>query len=638
MSTAKPLCRHCEKINPSRMLTSEVNELTIGFINDYNKTQDCSFCALISRAVSLIWKNNSSEDSYSVTKSASQLLVQSRSPLALRVDDRTEYLTPRILLATDKQPLSKQNNRPPLREIDRREDRFIFAEIESLSSSAESFIRRRAIPSVLDVSLVKKWLFDCKSHEHSKVVLSRTNNILFHGQHSFRLIDVVNECLMDRNEWCEYTALSYVWGRSFTILNAKENAKAASILVTTKANIDTLYRSHALSSLRRNQYGVIPRTVQDAMELTRKIGIRYLWVDTLCIVQDDQDDKSRLVSSMDSIYNGSTLTLIAAVGDDAHSGLLGVSHRPESPVESYEIVDNGKLLTLSLCLPSLCEEVRKGKWHTRGWTYQEQCMSPRCLYFTSKELFFQCPESQWREGYDYMELLPSQDVQIRTGPPWWSKRLRKDPDPTPYRYLWDFKTQLQAESYQMAVQEYSQRNLTHLNDVLNAFEGIFHRFNRSKIVSSLSIHQTQGIPTDILFQAILWFPSKSSQRRVSTIQGRMTVEKFSTWSWASWLGPIEFIFAESLWLSRSISYAPRKGVPVHVCIPQWQVGNSTERIWSNSAWKNAGKNYRRNWKCFPDSFSPTQEFLGNHIGIDLPWLLDQSFKTHRSTLEYGQLG
>ncbi|KAF7948487.1 uncharacterized protein EAE97_003898 [Botrytis byssoidea] len=639
MSTTKPLCQLCEKINPSRMLANEVNEIAVGFIHDYNKGQDCSFCALISRAASLAWRNNSSEDSRSAIKTASQLFIQSRSPLTLKVNGRTKYPAPRLLLASDQQASSQRNNRPPLREIDRCEDRFIFAEIEHLPNSADSFIRRRDIPSSLDVSLVQKWLVDCNSHEHSKVPLSRASNTLFHGQHPFRLIDVVEECLSDRNERCEYTVLSYTWGNSDTILNAEENTKEASILVTTQTNLDTLYCPRALSSLRRDRHpdGIVPRTVRDAMELTRKIGIRYLWVDTLCIVQDDHDDKSRLVSSMGNIYNSSTLTLIAAVGDDPHAGLRGVSHRPESPIEPYEIIDHGKLLTLSLCLPSLCEEVRKGKWYTRGWTYQEQCLSQRCLYFTSNELFFQCPERQWREGYDYMEQRSSQEIQVRTGPPWWSKRLRKDPDPTPYRYLGDVKAQLQAESYLMAVQEYSQRNLKHSNDVLDAFEGIFHRFNRPKNLSNLSIHQTQAIPADIFSQAILWFPSKTCQKRVRTTQARMSVKQFSTWSWASWIGSIEFIFAESLWLSRSISHAPRKGVPIHVCIPQWQVGNSTEKTWSNSAWKSAGKYYRRNLRRFPDSFSPTQQFLGSCIGIDLPYLLDQSFAARRSTLECGQL-
>ncbi|KAF7881087.1 uncharacterized protein EAF02_006978 [Botrytis sinoallii] len=233
---------------------------------------------------------------------------------------------------------------------------------------------------------------------------------------------------------------------------------------------------------------------------------------------------------MGNIYNGSTLTLIAAVGDNPHAGLRGVSHRPESPIEPYEIINHGKLLTLSLCLPSLCEEVRKGKWYTRVWTYQEQCLSQRCLYFTSNELFFNPPKASGGRDMTIWSNCPSQDIQVRTGPPWWSKRHRKDPDPTPYRYLGEVKGQLQAESYIMTVQEYSQRNLTHSNDVLDAFEGIFHRFNRPKNLSNLSIHQTQGIPADVLSQALLWFPSKTCQKRVRTTQARMAVKHFSTWS------------------------------------------------------------------------------------------------------------
>ncbi|GME30090.1 hypothetical protein DL764_000711 [Neofusicoccum parvum] len=271
------------------------------------------------------------------------------------------------------------------------------------------------------------------------------------------------------------------------------------------------------------------------MELTRRIGMRYLWVDTLCILQDDDNDKARLIGSIDDVYDNATVTVIAADGSDADAGLRGISPRTGRPIEPTKIADasDGVTLNLSICLPSLCEEVRRSTWNTRGWTFQEQCLSRRCLYFTAEETFFNCSEGQWREGYDYAAAKGwDHDIQFRTGPAWWGKNLRKDLDPTPYHYLGDMTRGLETQNYQRAVQNYSRKNLTFQHDVFNAFEGIFNRFKRSGDAYELSIRQTQGIPPHLLFQAILWFPSHDSRKRVcnSTQPGKLA-EQYSTWSW-----------------------------------------------------------------------------------------------------------
>jgi hypothetical protein len=207
-----------------------------------------------------------------------------------------------------------------------------------------------------------------------------------------------------------------------------------------------------------------------------------------------------------------------------------------------------------VCLPSLCEEVRKSTWNSRGWTFQEQSLSRRCLYFTAEETFFCCSDAQWREGYDYYgeSYYGGEDnktkqkyytsVQFRTGPPWWTNNLRRDLDPTPYHYLGGsgaHDDELDILDYQKAVQDYTRRELTKQSDALNAFEGVLNRFNRlgrsaadddqeGKRDSALGASQTQGIPTRLLFQALLWFPSAAAKRRV--VEQNSSVS-FSSWSW-----------------------------------------------------------------------------------------------------------
>ncbi|PWY90953.1 HET-domain-containing protein [Aspergillus heteromorphus CBS 117.55] len=627
----KQLCKRCDRLELGRMLADEVNERPMGAISHY-RNPTCPFCGLIARAKEVASADGWDLTTFSLTNPSPRLFIQSRSGVSVKNNGYVDHRSPRLLLAVDQKP-SRQQNRRPLREIDRLESRYILAEIESLSNDdLQGLMRRRDIPCRLSVPLVQHWLKGCKEHKHSAAALKRGSTGPFDGQ-PFRLIDVMQECLTLQLKRCDYVALSYVWGTSPTILTSDRNPESL-ILVTTRQNLSVLCHPHALSSSHL-RLGRIPQTISDAMELTRKIGIQYLWVDTLCIVQDDEQDKARLISHIDDVYDNSTVTIMAATGNGPDEGLAGIGPRVGCPIKPHYILDerNGGTLSLSLSLPSLCHEVRKGVWDTRGWTFQEQSLSQRCLYFTSDEIFFQCPEVQWREGYDYGEgHSPNTQVQIRTGPPWWSKRLRNDPDPTPYHYLGDTTNGLDVECYQRAVQEYSRRHLTYSHDILNAFEGIFNRFQQAQQSSrDLSIRQTQGIPAHLMVQALLWFPSESCRQRVST-------ERFSTWSWASWVGPVEFIFAESLWLSRSISHAPRKNAPLHIAIAQWHFGDANSGTWSNRAWQPARELRGQRSRHSPTQDLTTQRYLSDVIGIRPKPLLDQSLNPPQPSLRCGQLG
>ncbi|RYP20216.1 hypothetical protein DL765_002890 [Monosporascus sp. GIB2] len=603
----------------------------MGCLSDYNDP-DCPFCDLISKSICLAWGGGWNSERLCLTaRSPPQLFIQSRSPLSVMESGRTEHPQPRLLLAIDQKPPNFQHNRAPLREIDRVKDRFIIAEIESLpDDSAPSapkeanLLPRREVGDRINIPLVEHWLEECQGHKHSKKAVGRKGNDLFQREHPFRLIDVIDECLVQRTERCDYVALSYVWGQIPTILAPGDNAEMTPILLTIRENVKDLSVPKALSQSQQGSLknGRIPRTVRDAMELTRKIGIRHLWVDTLCIVQDDQEDKSRLIGRMDDVYDTATLTIIAAAGSDADAGLRGISPRTGRLIEPAKITNasDGTALNLSICLPSLCEE--------------------RCLYFTTEETFFNCIEAQWREGYNYGEQRRKDiDVQVRTGPPWWSMKLRKDPDPTPYHYLGDANKALDIQNYQRAVQDYSRKNLTFPQDVLNAFEGIFNRFKRPEDASEISIRQTQGIPAHFLFQGILWFPSDDCQKRFcKPSQPGGLSEQFPTWSWSSWIGPVEFVFAESLWLSRNISQAPIKRVPIYVPIPFWHYGDSSRRFWSRDTWKSACEARNDTAREESNELSRTKSYLSNHIGINFDLLLDDSLSEVPPSLSCGELG
>ncbi|KAI0853476.1 HET-domain-containing protein [Daldinia vernicosa] len=625
------LCSTCEKLDLERKFGNEIQEQIIGYFSEY-KDLSCPFCILVSRAIERAW---------GTTKVSCRIFIQSRSPLSVKENGHIHHPQPRLLVATDQKPPEFHDNRVPLRQIDRVRNRFIIAEIERLPSESElNYLPRLEVGTRLNIALLKSWLKECQNHEHSKLAIERGSSGLFQSQHPFRLIDVIQECLVQKDTRCDYVALSYVWGRRPTLQFPGQNEREVPILLSLQDNVKELSVSMGLSKSRpeTRKTGRIPRTIRDAMEFTRQIGMRYLWVDTLCIVQDDLEDKARLIGRMDDVYDCAAVTIIAAAGCDADAGLRGVSPRAGHPLKPTKIIDasDGSVLNISTCLRSLCEEVRSATWNTRGWVFQEQSLSQRCLYFTAEEVFFNCREAQWREGYNYARKINAHvDIDIRTGPPWWTRNLRRDLDPTPYHYLGDVGGKLDIQAFQTAVQEYSRKNLTYAHDILNAFEGIFNRFNGHRDVSELSIRQAQGIPPHLLYQAILWFPYGKPEKR--PCQSEQKADQFSTWSWVYWTGPVEFVFVDSLWLSRNISQAPIKRVPIYVPIICWYYGGSKKQFWTRDVWKTICETPNHATKKTTEEFRQTKHYL-SRIGMDTDVLLDWSRNTQPPDLDCGELG
>jgi hypothetical protein len=94
----------------------------------------------------------------------------------------------------------------------------------------------------------------------------------------------------------------------------------------------------------------LPETIRDAIDFVRQFGERYLWVDALCIVQDDTENIKDLMGKMDLIYRGAIFTIIAAAGAGAESGLPGVQPGSRNLQEYIEEINSGVRLLL---LPSL---------------------------------------------------------------------------------------------------------------------------------------------------------------------------------------------------------------------------------------------------------------------------------------------
>jgi hypothetical protein len=383
--------------------------------------------------------------------------------------------------------------------------------------------KRNKIRSRLDIALLRRLVKRCTDHDLCK------NRHLEMGIFfpSFRLIDVYEARLVEKTSPCDYFALSYVWGGS-------QNTG----LQTTKRNLDSLRQTSALNRDNQNHEERLPLTILDTIDLCRRLGQRYLWVDCLCIVQDDLEEKMRLIHGMGQVYENASLTIFAVSGSNADHGLAGVTARKDLRREkTYSIDTKMGALTLALARLSLRRQIENSRWNTRGWTYQEQVLSERRLYLTAEEAFFVCRESNWREGYQQGYGMPqprgrgiSRSASIpRYGFDEHFVRVpdRKDSEPSNW------------QSFISAVSVYTRKDLSYPEDALYAFSGIYGRFV-SIDHADPGIIATQGALLSSLPFSLFWYGVHDGTTK---IRKRSAIHdmKLSSWSWASWIGPMDFV-------------------------------------------------------------------------------------------------
>ncbi|PYI02141.1 heterokaryon incompatibility, partial [Aspergillus sclerotiicarbonarius CBS 121057] len=147
-------------------------------------------------------------------------------------------------------------------------------------------------------------------------------------------------------------------------------------LELTEGNKEKLSQHGALSEEKAR----LSHVVRDAIQLVRSIGERLLWVDSLCIVQDNAQTKHTQISNMDLIYSHAICTIVNVAGTNADSPLSGVQPGSRPAMVDLKVRFKDKILIVQP--PDLCHILAGSVYETRGWTFQERILSPRCIYFT----------------------------------------------------------------------------------------------------------------------------------------------------------------------------------------------------------------------------------------------------------------
>ncbi|KAJ3544818.1 hypothetical protein NM208_g2846 [Fusarium decemcellulare] len=291
---------------------------------------------------------------------------------------------------------------------------------------------------------------------------------------------------------------------------------------------------HQLSCLKviECQTGAIIKAPEgDAIQGTIRLNLHYLWVDQYCINQKDEAELAEQIGIIDMIYNLATVTLIAACGEDACFGLSGVSSTPRNQLPLVNI--HGRTWVSSEA--QLEHRIKKSRWWSRAWTYQEGLFSRRRIFFIDTEVYFECNNIYARESLSN-DLHDSAKIKF-TG-----------------IYYVGFSGHVKGglDRHIMAI---SKRQLTHQSDALNAMGGIFRAFSSmpspirhfwgipmernfsgysnwglgwDKTASSATIKGRPFYLDSCFADGLGWIPETISYRR----------DSFPSWSWAGWVVPL----------------------------------------------------------------------------------------------------
>lgn len=354
-----------------------------------------------------------------------------------------------------------------------------------------------------------------KSQLNSSPTLTRLLN-----SSRFRLVDVNTGDVHILREQVRYFALSYVCG----------NPPPDTALAIQAGQGDGV----VAWSLK---WQLLLRTIQDARTVIQQLHEQYLWIDSLCIDQNDAEDRRTIISQMASIYGCAYLTIVAASGDDAHFGLPGVASGSRSPDIVFDFSDSSRKICLLPKRPNFDALIQKSTWATRGWTYQEHLLSRRTLFITEVEAFltmagnYTC-ESQ--AAYRYQRSGEEPKLSLvgfvsNSGNSKLYASLQKD-KPLSWSHFGD------------AVVTYSQRTLTKSADRLAAFLGLMDRFGRSNSAPAL-LTTLNGLPMQWFYASLMWTShghqsvrhSKPVRIQFDELQSRA----LPSWSWVGWTGQVE---------------------------------------------------------------------------------------------------
>jgi len=334
---------------------------------------------------------------------------------------------------------------------------------------------------------------------------------------------------------CAYVALSYRWG-----------VEVKDVGATTKSRLEVYTTSIDESSL--------PATLRDAITLCRGIKVQYLWVDMLCIIQDDEEDWRRESSSMHRVYSNALLTVAAHHPTWCLTGFLGEQEFGQDAWQkcfqpSISIAEVKAPERMYVRIRKRPQDKKATPLEQRGWTVQEAILPTRIVHFTGAEMAWECNErwfcecghilgksgTRWDDPAQPFLKTLFQDRNMGITP-----RYGDGNDPT-------------GLPWTSVVVEYSRRQLTKSADKLVALSGLAQSISPSTEQNAepsgpndTAHRYLAGIWQHHIPMQLLWYIHDGGTKEIEPAHSRPLPYRAPTWSWASIDGFVGYSHADMI--------------------------------------------------------------------------------------------
>lgn len=380
------------------------------------------------------------------------------------------------------------------------------------------------------IDAVRHWLGDCqKNHlmctqSSMSSVASKPRRLIQVGPRSnaeIRLVDLEGMTQIGDEP---YVALSHCWGHSQHLVTQRNS------LASWKVNIPAER---------------LPRTFLDAISITRILGLRYVWIDSLCIVQDDNRDWEIEAAKMGSIFDGAHLVIAATASEDGDGGCL-FARLPHVIIDGEDA--DGKAFSIHArhairhdpfywdVPDAAISRVMQASYKpnlgshypllSRAWCFQERLLGKRILHFTKDEMIFECLTSTQCEcgalaGFrgdpllEIRQLLARQAPQLQSNVGWVKDTVQyarhgEGPQDTDL-----------SETWRDLISQYSQKHITRPSDILPALGGLAGAWLYTDPGRYLA-----GLWSSDIYRGLLWQSvSRDSLKQLDYL--------VPSWSWAS---------------------------------------------------------------------------------------------------------
>ena len=367
----------------------------------------------------------------------------------------------------------------------------------------------------------KSWLYTClNTHDQcSKYRLPSggfpTRLICLHGTNTSSTVQVQNMSCVQGD--VDYVALSHCWGK-----------KKSSVLTTQ--NQHDVEQGIELNSL--------PSTFRDAIRITQQLGYHYLWIDSLCILQDSDTDWNRESTAMAIIYSNAVCTIATLDTEDSDSGIFA-ARNPLAFRRLHLTIPDGRVAKATTSRTRESPSSPEGAMFyrvghptreafpdspllKRAWVLQELVLSPRVIYYGNRQVFWECSKGHASETDQKLLKLTYGSLKSK-----WLQVLQDQSTPghsTADSEYWGTDVYNFNTMWGDILDEYTSRALTYDKDRTAAISGLMARIEQAG-----PLRQVEGLWTQHMLLELLW---------KAMPPGKRIDNSSPTWSWCSLSSPV----------------------------------------------------------------------------------------------------